>query len=53
MDRFPREPFSARNAVTVIVISFVIVVASGIAMRATDHREYSSVGESHARTSVA
>jgi voltage-gated potassium channel len=43
---FLREPVSVRSALTVIVTAtFIIVVASGIAMRAIDHREYSSVWE--------
>jgi voltage-gated potassium channel len=44
--RFLREPVSVRNALTVIVAAtFIVVVASGITMRAIDHREYSSVWE--------
>ena len=35
----------------IVIVTFVIVVASEIAMRATEHREYSSVWESHARIS--
>lgn len=44
IDRFLREPISVRNAAGVIVAStFIVVVASGIAIRAIDHREYSSI----------
>jgi voltage-gated potassium channel len=44
--RFLREPVSVRNALIVIVTAtFIIVVTSGIAMRAIDHREYPSVWE--------
>jgi voltage-gated potassium channel len=44
MARFLREPVSVRNAASVIVgATFVLVVASGVAMRVLDHREYSSI----------
>ena len=46
MNRFLREPVSVRNAAGVIVTAtFVVVVTSGIAIRAIDHREYSSIWE--------
>ena len=44
MARFLREPVSVRNAASVIVsTTFLLVVASGIAIRILDHREYSSI----------
>jgi voltage-gated potassium channel len=46
LKRFLREPVSVRNALIVIVTAtFIVVVASGIVMRAIDHREYPSVWE--------
>jgi voltage-gated potassium channel len=46
MNRFLREPVSVRNAASVIVTATVlIVVGGGIAIRAIDHREYSSIWE--------
>ena len=46
MNRFLREPISVRNAASVIVTAtFIVVVAGGIAIRAIDHREYSSIWE--------
>ena len=46
MNRFLREPISVRNAASVIVTAtFIIVVGGGIAIRAIDHREYSSIWE--------
>jgi voltage-gated potassium channel len=46
MDRFLREPVSIRNAASVIVTAtFVVVVTGGIAIRAIDHREYTSIWE--------
>jgi voltage-gated potassium channel len=46
MNRFLREPASVRNAASVIVTATVlIVVGGGIAIRAIDHREYSSIWE--------
>jgi voltage-gated potassium channel len=46
MNRFLREPVSVRNAASVIVTAtFIVVVGGGIAIRAIDHREYSSVWE--------
>jgi voltage-gated potassium channel len=44
--RFAREPESLRFAAGAIVTTtLVIVVASGVAMRALDHHEYSSIWE--------
>ena len=44
MNRFLREPVSVRNAVSVIVVTtLVIVVAGGVAMRILDHHEYSNI----------
>ena len=44
LNRFLREPISVRNAASVIVTAtFIIVVGGGIAIRAIDHREYSSI----------
>ncbi len=44
MARFLREPVSVRNAASVIVsTTFLLVVASGVAIRILDHREYSSI----------
>jgi len=46
MNRFLGEPVSVRNAASVIVTAtFIVVVAGGIAIRAIDHREYSSIWE--------
>ena len=46
MNRFLREPISVRNAASVIVTATaIVVVAGGIAIRAIDHREYSSIWE--------
>lgn len=46
LSRFLREPVSVRNAASVLVATtLVIVVAGGVAIRALDHREYSSVWE--------
>ena len=42
--RFLREPASVRNAAGVIVATTaLLVVASGVAIRLLDHREYSSI----------
>ena len=44
VNRFLREPVSVRNAASLIVLAtFIVVVAGGIAIRAIDHREYSSI----------
>ena len=44
--RFLREPVSVRNAASVIgTATFIVLVAGGIAIRAIDHREYSSIWE--------
>jgi voltage-gated potassium channel len=44
LNRFLREPVSVRNAASVIVTATLIaVVGGGIAIRAIDHREYSSI----------
>jgi voltage-gated potassium channel len=44
MERFLREPVSVRNAASVIVgATFLLVIASGVAMRVLDHREYSTI----------
>jgi voltage-gated potassium channel len=44
MERFLREPVSVRNAASVIVgTTFLLVVASGVAMRVLDHRAYSTI----------
>lgn len=46
MSRFLREPVSVRNAASAIVLAtLIVVVVSGVAMRALDHREYSSIWE--------
>ncbi len=46
LSRFLREPVSVRSAASVIVVATaVIVVVSGVAMRALDHREYASIWE--------
>jgi voltage-gated potassium channel len=46
MNRFLREPVSVRNAASVIVTATVlIVVGGGIAIRAIDHHEYSTIWE--------
>jgi voltage-gated potassium channel len=44
MARFLREPVSVRNAASVIVgATLLLVVASGVAIRILDHREYSNI----------
>ena len=44
MARFLREPVSVRNAASVIVVvTLVIAVAGGVAIRILDHEEYSSI----------
>ncbi len=44
MSRFLRDPVSVRSAASVIIVATaVIVVASGVAMRALDRHEYSSI----------
>jgi voltage-gated potassium channel Kch len=44
MTRFLREPVSVRNAASVIVmVTLLIVVAGGVAIRILDHDEYSSI----------
>jgi len=44
VSRFLREPVSVRSATGVIIVATaVIVVASGVAMRALDRHEYSSI----------
>jgi voltage-gated potassium channel Kch len=44
MNRFLREPVSVRNAARVIVlVTLLIVVAGGVAIRLIDHHEYSSI----------
>jgi voltage-gated potassium channel len=46
MSRFLREPVSVRSAASVIVTAtLVIVVVSGVVIRALDHDEYASVWE--------
>ena len=46
LSRFLREPVSVRSAASVIVVATaVIVVVSGAAIRALDHREYASIWE--------
>jgi voltage-gated potassium channel len=46
LSRFLREPVSVRGAASVIIVATaVIVVVSGVAIRALDHREYASVWE--------
>ena len=46
MSRFLREPVSVRSATSVIIVATaVIVVASGMAIRALDHHEYTSIWE--------
>ncbi len=46
MNRFLREPISVHNAASVIVTATaLVVVGGGIAIRAIDHREYSSIWE--------
>jgi voltage-gated potassium channel len=46
LSRFLREPVSVRSAASVIVVATaVIVVASGVAIRALDHQEYTSIWE--------
>jgi voltage-gated potassium channel len=44
LSRFLRDPVSVRSAAGVIIVATaVIVVASGVAMRALDRHEYSSI----------
>jgi voltage-gated potassium channel len=44
LSRFLRDPVSVRSAASVIIVATaVIVVASGVAMRALDRHEYSSI----------
>ncbi|MGA9857602.1 MAG: potassium channel family protein [Solirubrobacteraceae bacterium] len=44
MNRFLREPISVHNAASVIVTATaLVVVGGGVAIRAIDHREYSSI----------
>ena len=46
LSRFLREPVSVRSAASVIMVATaVIVVASGVAIRALDHDEYGSIWE--------
>ncbi len=46
VSRFLREPVSVRSATSVIIVATaVIVVASGAAIRALDHHEYTSIWE--------
>ena len=46
LSRFLREPVSVRSAASVIMVAtVVIVVVSGVAIRALDHHEYASVWE--------
>ncbi len=46
LTRFLREPVSVRSAASVIMLATaVIVVASGVAIRALDHDEYGSIWE--------
>ena len=46
LTRFLREPVSVRSAAGVIVVATVVVVTiSGVAIRALDSREYSSIWE--------
>jgi voltage-gated potassium channel len=46
LSRFLREPVSVRSAASMIpVATVVIVVVSGVAIRALDHREYASIWE--------
>jgi voltage-gated potassium channel len=46
LSRFLREPVSVRSAASVIMVAtVVIVVVSGVAIRALDHREYASIWE--------
>ena len=46
LSRFLRDPVSVRSAASVIVVATaVIVIASGVAMRALDHHEYASIWE--------
>jgi voltage-gated potassium channel Kch len=46
LSRFLREPVSVRGAASVIVVATaVIVVASGVAIRALDRHEYTSIWE--------
>jgi voltage-gated potassium channel Kch len=44
MNRFLREPVSVRNAArAIVVVTLLIVLAGGVAIRLIDHDEYSSV----------
>jgi voltage-gated potassium channel len=46
LSRFLREPVSVRGAASVIIVATaVIVIVSGVAIRALDHREYTSIWE--------
>ena len=46
LSRFLREPASVRNAASVIVVTTVmIVIGGGVAIRALDRHEYSSIWE--------
>ncbi len=46
LSRFLREPVSVRSAAGVIVVATaVIVLVSGVAIRALDHHEYASIWE--------
>ena len=46
LSRFLREPVSVRGAASVIIVATaVIVIVSGVAIRALDHREYASIWE--------
>ena len=46
LSRFLREPVSVRGAASVIIAATaVIVIVSGVAIRALDHREYTSIWE--------
>ena len=46
LSRFLRDPVSVRSATSVIIVATaVIVVASGAAIRALDHHEYTSIWE--------
>lgn len=45
MTKFLRAPVSVRNAANVIVTATaLVVVASGVLMRALDHSEYPNIG---------
>jgi voltage-gated potassium channel len=44
MNRFLREPVSVRNAArAIVVVTLLIVLAGGVAIRLMDHHEYSSI----------